>query len=188
MKRLIKNALFCSFFYRVRSASPKLFYFFLSCIILQLTLTALKLEATPFLLYGMFSEKHYVPDTIRQKTVYLNDMPLKAVRLPHRETDLLLTGIDNYIIMKDNNGVDVVQTRVEERYLFLTNRSLYPFISPKIFNGGSALTGFEIWFKQKCSKLTKKKIGRVTIIENRYTVDPQTLSINLVAREQIAFF
>ena len=183
-----KKILFYRFFYTLKLQHPKLFYFFLSCCALQLLFTAIKLEATPFLLYGMFSEKLEVPDTVKFRTVYLNAVSLEVLPLSYREKEVLLSGIANYIAQKNNGGIDVVQTRVEQRYLFLTRQPVYPFLSRRIYNIPSDLSEFEIWFKQKCSGLMQQTVNKVTAFENRYTVDPFTLSVKLVARERIAFF
>ena len=183
-----KDVLLVRFFYRVKAQSPKLFYFFLGCCCLQLLLTVVKLEATPFLLYGMYSEKIMVPDTTVLTTIYLDDIALQKLPLSYRERDVLLTGIENYMAMKNNGSKDVLQTRVEARYLFFTNSPLYPFVSHKIYNPPASLTQLENWFKQKCSRLLGRDINNVRVVENRYVVDQATLSINFAGREQVAFF
>lgn len=183
-----KKPLFYLFLKQVKQQRPKLFYLFLSCCALQLLFTVLKLEATPFLLYGMYSEKLPATGSVKMVHVYLDGVSLETLRLSPREKDMLFTNIENYVRMKQNGGVDVVQTRVEQRYFFLTRSALYPLISNRIYNKPADLLRFEAWFRQKCSRLANRNINRVTIIENHYFVDPATLAVAPVAHESIASF
>lgn len=180
--------LFLTFFQRLKRLYPKLFYFFLILTAIQLILTAIKLEATPFFLYGMFSEKIPVQDTITKTAIYIDNKDLQTFNISYRERDLLQTGIENYLIMRNNNGVDVVQTRVETKYPFLTNSLLYPYIKNSIYNKHGHLKKFEEWFKQKCSTITGQSVQQVTIINHRYLFNRNPLKAKLIARETVALF
>jgi hypothetical protein len=180
--------MFVHFFKGLYKKQPKLFYLFGSFFILQLFFAAIKLEVTPFFLYGMFSEKAAPKTFFTEKEIWVNGKKLTTKDLWIQEALLLDETSSHYISIKQNNNVDVVQSRVEQRYGFLTNSFLYPFMSQRIYNTPAAVIAYERWFKNKCSSILNEPVSSVKIIENTYKIDQQRTTIKLSHSETVASF
>ncbi len=188
MKKWFTEILFLRFLQFTYRKFSKLFYFFLFFIAVQIVLLFLKLEVTPFFLYGMYSQKISYTEIHKTTSVYVNGQDISTLAIPLRERDMLLTGIENYLSMKQNGGTDVVQTRVESSYHFLTTSLLYPFLKKNIYNKPEALPLFETWFKQKCSRYTKAPVEQIKIIYKYYKFNTQPSSVTPFKTELVAFF
>ncbi len=187
-KNLLHHILLVDFFSTLFHHKRRLFYFFLFFSLIQLGLTAIKLEVTPFFLYGMFSEKTPYTGKVMHRYVFLNHIAMDSFHIASPETALLLVDLDNYLIIKNNNNEDVVKSRVESRYPFFTGSFLYPFVKNKIYNTPGKMLQFESWFKTKCSQYTGIAIHTVCIQENTYLFDAAHLSFKLIRSETVAAF
>ncbi len=150
------SLLLFSFFADLRQNDRKAFVFVIACMVVQLVLTALKMEATPFLLYGMFSEKQALTDTVSTTSIKINGKPLGSYGLSLREQQLLETTLGNYLAMKNNNDSDPLQTWVEYRHPGIIKWSVYPWLSEKIYNTPGDLQRFRNWFRHKCIEVVNK--------------------------------
>ncbi len=189
MKKIfLQQPLLSRFFKVLKNKKPKLFYFFLLFLILQLVTTFLKIEITPFLLYGMYSEK--TPDTgnYKQQLILLNGHDIHSYKIPPSERMLLVTAIENYLKIKQNGNKDIVQSRVESIYTFLTNSFIYPSIEDKIYNKPDDLRKFESWFKEKCSKIVHRKIHKVSVIQRQHVLNRKYFSFKTISSDTIASF
>jgi hypothetical protein len=151
-------------------------------------LSLIKLEVTPFFLYGMFSENAPLSNTFTERTILVDGQKLKTKSLWPMERFLLEETAKHYVAIRQNNTIDIVQSRVEQRYPFLTNSFVYPFLKERIYNDSNDVYGYEVWFKEKCSRLTNKDVHHVTIIEDTYQIDPQQTQIKQIKRETVASF
>ncbi len=124
----------------------------------------------------------------KSTTIFINGRKLTDLNLSAREKEFLLTTMENYLIMKNNGGIDIVKTRVESRYPFLTNSSFYPLIKDKIYNRSEDITRFELWFKQRCTQLLKFSTISVDVLEKSYEFNKNTFSANLIKSKRVAFF
>jgi len=188
MKDRFQNIVFVSFLRYTRRRFSKLFYFFLFFFIVQVLLLVLKLEVTPFFLYGMYSEKVPASNIYKTTTVYADEKDIATLNFSAREADLLLTGIDNYLALKNNQGIDVVQTRVETRYPFFTNSVFYPPLKSKIYNSPQSVALFESWFKQKCNRLTPAPVDTISVVANYYQFLPAQTALKPIKTELLARF
>jgi hypothetical protein len=136
----------------------------------------------------MYSEKITYNEVHKTTAVVVDGRDISTFGFSEREKDLLLTGIENYLLLKGNNGTDVVQTRVESRYRFLTKSFLYPFIKNRIYNKPEDLVLFESWFKQKCSRSLKQPVHSVQVLDSYYQFDAQRSSMKLIKTESVAHF
>lgn len=155
---------------------------------MQVLCTAAKLEVTPFMLFGMYSEKVPKDQLYQHRIILLNNRPLNTFDLPFREQMYLETVMKNYIIQIQNGGEDPIRTRVESRYPFFTKSIIYPFIEDKIYNEPSTLNAFEIWFKQKVSKATKTEIASVLVIDKTYQLPNRSHQLKLFSVDTVARF
>ena len=180
--------MFLPFFKNLYKRQPKLFYLFGSFCVIQLLLTFIKLEVTPFFLYGMFSEKVMASDTISERSIWVDGRQLKNTDLLHKEHLLVEETTKKYVLLKKNNSIDIVQTRVESKYPFLTQSAAYPFLKTRIYNTPEDMVAFQHWFKQTCTDLLNKKVQNITFTEDTYLINPERTQLKLLKREIIDSF
>jgi hypothetical protein len=136
----------------------------------------------------MYSEKIPFNDSIHRKEIFIDGKSLRTVGFSARELDLLETGMENYLLAKNNGNIDVVQTRVETRYPFFRETFLYPLIKDKIYNSPEAVPLFEIWFRKKCNRLVQHPVQKVEVIDHIYSIQAGNPAAKLVRLDTIATF
>ena len=157
----------------------------MACILIQVLLTLVKLEATPFLLYGMFSEKLVATDTISSINIQINEKPLTAYGLSLREQQLLETTVGNYVQMKQNHNTDPLKTRIESRYPVIYNSAVYPWLSQRIYNSTDDQQLFKKWLKQKCVEVAKSENAVVRVVRSTYFIERPSLQPTVIRHETI---
>jgi hypothetical protein len=183
-----KRLLFFSFLHDLKKKDPKVFLVVIICVVLQLFLTFIKLEVTPFFLFGMYSEKFVATDTFSKITLLVNEKPIEFYKPPLRERNLLETNTINYVEMKRNNDTDILKTRIESRYAIIYESVLYPFFARHIYNTGVTQEQFKVWLKKKCLKIAGIDNGVVKIVEMTYVLDRATIHLNLTKNETLEVF
>jgi|GEM_PF-2329374 len=179
--------LIITFLQRLKQTDYKVYFFVLGFIFIQLFLTFLKLEVTPFFLYGMYSEKIAVSDTFSEISITVNDKTLESYNSPMRERYLLETNMVNYEEMKTNNHVDILKSRIEKRYPFIYNSALYPFIKEKIYNSSQSQEQYKTWLRRKCLKIANITDGEVKVIRTTYLINKTTLQLNAIKHETLEY-
>jgi hypothetical protein len=174
--------LLISFLEQVRRTDIKVFVFAALFLFAQLFLTFIKLEFTPFFLYGMYSEKAAVTDTFSTLNIVVNNKPIEYYS-PLRESDMLKETAANFEEMKANNYTDPLKMRIESRYPFVYNSVLYPFISTKIYNSKKAMDDYRVWLKKKCLQIAGTENGNVLIVRTVSILNKTTLQLNPVKNE-----
>jgi hypothetical protein len=191
--------MFLHFFKYLYKRQPKLFYLFGSFFIIQVFLSLIKLEVTPFFLYGMFSEKVIPSDTLVERSIWVNGKQLKNTDLFHKEHLLLEETAKKYVLIKKNHSTDIVQSRVEQKYGFLTQLPVYPFLRERIYNKAEDIPAFEHWFKETCKRLAQKSASNtfneslvlhkyaptITIKEDTYIINPGRTELKQIKSEVI---
>lgn len=179
----MNRILLISFLHRLRASKPWLFLFAVSAIFLQVFFTFFKLEATPFFLYGMFSEKIPVTDTFSITQILVNDRPLEDYGSPLRERDLLQSTAENFEEMKNNHYVDPLRTRIESRYPFIYRSRLYPFFSRHMYNSRPAMDEYRGWLRKKCLDIAGLSEGSVKMVRTTLLLDKNALRLKPVKNE-----
>lgn len=180
--------LLIEFFKAAKKKSSLLFWGFLAIVFFQLTCTFLKIEVTPFLLYGMYSEKIPIQDEFAIAEIEVNNAPFNSTKLSSWHSDILFTGFENYNSMLQNNKTDIVKTRVEERYGFLTRSFLYPFLNNKIYNTEDDLYSFPGWFRNRFSQFAKTDVQTIRIYSSPVTFNIDSFTFTKQPRKLIATF
>lgn len=183
-----RPVLFLEFFRHLRRTDKWFFFAMLAFFTLQLAFTAIKLEAAPFFLYGMFSQKLPVSDTFTTRDILINNKPLDAYRLSNREADIFAEGMNHFLEMKENNNTDVLKTRVESRYPFFYKSPVYPFFAERIYNTAAGMEAFKRWMRKKCTILTAADAVAIVITQTTYRFYPDTLQLIPVAYDTLAVF
>lgn len=185
---LVNRLLVLRFFTGLKTRQPKLFYFCLTLTAMQLLCTAAKLEITPFVLYGMYSEKYAPTATLSRHQVLVDGQPVSTLNLHFREKMYLQTIAENYLLQWQNGGIDPLQTRVENRYPFFTNSPIYPFASRRIYNMPTDVKAFEQWFKEKNKPHVQDSNPRISIVRQTFQVLPHSLPVKLVRVDTLRQF
>jgi hypothetical protein len=183
-----RSLLFLQFFRHLRRTDRLFFFAMLAFFTLQLALTPIKLEAIPFFLYGMFSQKLPVSDTFTTRDILVNNKPLSSYRLPNREADIFVEGVNHFLEMKENKNTDVLKTRVESRYPFFYQSPVYPFFARRIYNTAAGMEAFTTWMRKKCSRLTAADSVSIVITQTTYRFYPDTLQLIPFAYDTLAVF
>ena len=183
--RLVKTTLLFSFLRDLKQKDFIVYLFVMVCILVQLIVTVIKLNVTPFFLFGMYSEKFVASDTFSITKVLVNDKAITAYNTPLREQYLVETNAMNYIGMKRNNYTDVLKTRIEQRYPVIYKSALYPFLAQRIYNTQADQNNFKSWLKSKCLKMAGMDSGTVKIVETTYFLNRATLHLNPIRHETL---
>ena len=174
------------FFESLYKKRSKLFYLYIAFFTLQFFFIFIKWEATPFFLYGMFSEKTAFPDTFRTTTILINGRDIKTFDQSQKELWLIEETVEHYIDIKNNKGKDIVASRVESRYHFL-----YPSSKTwqnSMFNHPVELGQFESWLKKKCAKITGRNDVQITVKSETYMLGKERNAVKPLSSETIASF
>jgi hypothetical protein len=174
------------FFESLYKKRSKLFYLFIAFFSLQFFFIFIKWEATPFFLYGMFSEKTAFPDTFHTKTILINGRNIKTFNLSQKELWLIEETVEHYMDIKNNKGKDIVMSRVETKYPLL-----YPSLKTwqkGMFNKPVELTEFEGWLRKKCAKITDRNDVQITVKHESYLISKERNALKPLTSETIASF
>jgi hypothetical protein len=166
----------------VKKKSPGLFWCLIIFCFLQVVFTLIKLEVTPFFLFGMYSEKINAPDTVSVYQEKLNGYLLNKKKIHKWDLDILHMGIENYNAQLFNNKIDIVDTRIKTKYPGIYNNAVFHSIKKYIMNDSLSLDKFGDWCKQKIYQYTGEKVGTFEVYKEVYKVDiksgnPQLLFI-----------
>lgn len=175
--------LFISFLHRLRLIDRRFFVFTMLCMFVQLFFTFLKFEATPFFLFGMYSERMTVTDTVSSITLEVNGCPLRELHSPLRERFLLETTVINYETMRAHSGVDPVRRRIESHLPSIVRCEWYTDLSAHIYNQPADLAGYRLWLKQKCLAIAGIRSGKVQVVRTTGVLSRATGQVNHVTHE-----
>ena len=173
------------FLSKIKKTSPGLFWCVIVFCFLQLSFTFIKLEVTPFLLYGMYSEKFKVSDTISIYKMKLNGDVLKSQSMIRWKLDILQTSMENYKAQLDNNKIDIVDTRIRIKYPAIYKSGLFRAIKKYIMNDSLILYQFPEWYKQKIHQYTGGTVNTYEVFKETYTIDYKHKSFQLLSSEKI---
>jgi hypothetical protein len=183
-----RSILLFAFLRDIKQRDRKAFVVITICMVVQLLLTFVKLEVTPFFLFGMYSEKMVATDTISPMKLLFNGQPLDQFNIPQREKDLLESTATNYIDIRLNNNTDVVRTRIETRYPLIYTSVLYPFFANRIYNTGVDIEGYKNWLRGKHREITGNDSGNIKIIKTAYLLNGNSLKPTVIANEILDVF
>lgn len=159
-----------SFLYRVFKMNKRLFIFF---ILFQLGTIVTNLygwQATPFFVWGMYSEKE---DTVNSHPVIKVTVNDSSVIDPFKYTEgnrfFLTSPLQLYIAMKKNGGEDPTEKFLQRK--LKGNFSLVENTARKILNGKDEYKLFLTWYKKYLEQTTGKRVYNFTIelLHTRFT-------------------
>ena len=169
----------------VKKKSPGLFWSLIVFCFLQLVFTLIKLEVTPFFLFGMYSEKVDAPDTVTIYRQKLNGSFLNKKNINKWEWQILVTTIENYDAQLDNKKIDVVDTRIENKYPGIYHNSIFSSIKKSITNDSLSVDKYPGWYKQKIQQYTSVDITNLEVLKETYKVGFNKSDFQLLSSKKI---
>jgi len=152
------------YFFRLYQCNRKLFYVVLSFVLITIVCNLLGYEATPFFVWGMYSEKEVEPRFYEVQQVIINDS--ERVDLTNGYTPstrfLMASPLWYYLSIKKNNGTDPTISFLQSK---LKNR--YSLIKPYehiLFNDTSRINAFIPWYKRYIEEIIKTKVDDLKIM------------------------
>jgi len=188
MKDQPRSVLLVSFLQHLKKADRPAFIVAIIIIALQLLFTFAKIEATPFFLYGMFSEKIPATDSFGLVQILVNDKPLEEYQPSYRELLLLQTAQENYELFKQGQAIDPLKTRVEAKFPRIVQLPGYNNWSVRIYNQPGINEPFRRWFKWRCLAAAGLKTGSVSIIKTFFLLDRKSFSFTKTGYELLEQF
>mgnify|MGYP000877793295 CR=1 FL=1 len=173
------------FFIKLKKEYPKLYWFILAFCFLQIAFTCIKLEATPFLLFGMYSQKHQPADTVVVYQHITDGIAMPYNKLNHWQNDILLTTAGNYYSIIQNKGVDVVDTRIQEKYPAIYNTSIFQAMKQYIINDSAAVKAYPDWYISQLKNYLKIPVQHYQLQRHTYFINPSNQLPQLTTVETI---
>ncbi|RYG03022.1 MAG: hypothetical protein EOO02_09330 [Chitinophagaceae bacterium] len=180
--------LFLSFLRAIRQRNKIAWGIIIALGVMQLVFTAIRLEATPFFLFGMFSEKMKATDSLTTLKVFVNGKDIGTFHPSLREYQLLETTTGNYIEMKRNGSIDPVKTRIESRYPLIYNSPVYPVLSGRLYNTPESMPAFRQWLKKKSLRIADIETGIVQIVLSTYVFNKTSTVPTSITYETLETF
>jgi len=187
MRAFGKKNLLLLFLKEVRQKDKNLFYFIVCAFLLQLLVTFTKLEATPFLLYGMYSEKISSLSIVSNNQLYLDQNKIEDFKLSERQIEILYTNIENYLAMKANGGIDPFKIQIEKKLPFIKSAPLYNEIAKVIFNNAEDYRQFPQWLKKRCFTIAHSKVKTLMLVQTKYKINLLPLTKKTLDSASIRF-
>jgi hypothetical protein len=175
------------FLSKVKKDSPGLFWCLIVFCFFQIAFTLIKLEITPFFLFGMYSEKLETSDKVSVYKVKLNDHLLNRNDIKKWDFDILIMAIENYNAQFLNNKIDVVDTRIKTRYPDVYKSHIFSSMKRYIMNDSSNLDKFRGWYKRKIRQYTKEDVKTFEVYKETYKINLRYKSFQLLSTEKIFY-
>lgn len=155
------------YFFRLYRCNRKLFYVILCFVLATIVCNLLGYQATPFFVWGMYSEKEIEPRFYEVQQVIINDS--QSIDLTDGYTPstrfLLNSPLWYYLSIKKNNGTDptisFLQSKLKNRY------SLIKPYEHVLFNDTSNINAFIPWYRKYAEEITKTKVDELKIMNTR---------------------
>lgn len=155
------------YFYRLYRHSKRLFYIILCFVVITVVCNLAGYEATPFFVWGMYSEKETEPRFYEVQQVIINNrerVDLTGGYTPSTRF-LLQSPLWYYLSIKSNNGLDptisFLQSKLKGRYSFIQ-----PY-EAVLFNDTSRINAFMPWYKRYIEEVTSVKVDDLKIVNTK---------------------
>ena len=155
------------YFTKLYNHNRKLFFAILFFTLLTILCNLLGYEATPFFVWGMYSQKENEPAFYNVQQVVINDStPLDITAGYTPSTRFFLESpLWLYMDIKSNNNIDPSITFLQSK---LKNR--YSYIKPYenvLFNDNNRVKKFIYWYKKYCEEVSGISIHDLKIVNTR---------------------
>jgi|SRR5688572_29088344 len=165
-----------SYFFRLYQINRKLFYLVISFVFATIVGNLLGYEATPFFVWGMYSQKEAEPRFYEVQQVVINDSETIDITQGYTPSTrfLLNSPLWYYMDIKRNNGIDptisFLHGKLKDRY------SLIKPYEQVLFNDTGRIRAFMPWYKEYAEEITNTKVHTLKILNTRvYYLDEKII-------------
>lgn len=159
------------FLYRVYKFNKQLFTFFVLFLAGTIFTNLLGWQATPFFVWGMFSEKENSRTTYPLIKITVNDNSvINYTKLYTDANKFFLTSpLQQYIFMKKNNGEDPTANFLQKK--LGGNYKLIEKAAIKVLNGSKEYHLFFSWYKRYMEQTTGIEINnyKIEVLQTRFS-------------------
>ena len=141
--------------------------FFIALIYLMLHI--LKVQFTPFFLYGMYSKAVGEVDTLVAYEIEVDKTTYYPFDFGREKMELILGPLDYYNNHLRLNGQDPVEHFVLTKRPHWNESELFNQIGEKVFTKSEELQRFPFWYKTILERSLSKKINHLIVYEVKYT-------------------
>ena len=127
------------------------------------------MTATPFLHYGMYSQRFHLPKEMQVWEVYVDNKRLELSNLSAKNVDNIIEPAR--IFYENKSSKELYETTIK-RIL----SSLKMFQGEKEFDQGISKQVFEEWYKTRLQNILNKNISNVKVYQNTYAVKNTSLT------------
>jgi hypothetical protein len=151
------------YFFRLYRSNRKLFFVILSFVFVTIVCNLLGYEATPFFVWGMYSEKQTEPRFYEVQRVIINDSQTIDITGGYTPSTrfLLNSSLWYYMDINKNHGIDptisFLQSKLRDRYSLIKP---YAYI---LFNDSGRIDAFMPWYRKYVQEVTNTKVDKLTI-------------------------
>jgi hypothetical protein len=155
------------YFSRLYRINRKLFYLVVSFVFATIVCNLLGYEATPFFVWGMYSQKEAEPRFYEVQQVVINDSKTVDITKGYTPSTrfLLNSPLWYYMDIKKNSGIDptisFLQAKLKDRY------SLIKQYEHVLFNDTSRIAAFMPWYSRYAQEVTNTNVHNLKILNTR---------------------
>lgn len=149
--------------------------FFIALIYLMLHI--LKVQFTPFFLYGMYSKAVGEVDTLVAYEIEVDKTTYYPFDFGREKMELILGPLDYYNSHLRLNGQDPVEHFVLTKRSHWKESELFNQIGEKVFTKPEELQSFPLWYKSILEQSLNKKISHLNVYEVKYNYSDLGLKV-----------
>lgn len=127
------------------------------------------MTATPFLHYGMYSQKFHLPKEIQVWEVYIDNKRLELSELSAKNVDNIIEPAR--IFYSNQSSRELYETTIKRILAFLKMSA-----AEKEFDTDIATQAFQEWFKTRLQNILNKNISNIKVYQNTYAVNDTSLA------------
>lgn len=161
------------FLYKVYKLNKILFGFFILFLAGTIFTNLLGWQATPFFVWGMYSEKEDSSNSYNILKITVNDSSVINYSADYTDANrfFLISPLQLYILMKKNNEQDPTEIFLQRKSG--RNYSAIKIFADKVLNGKKEYISFLPWYKRYLEQTTKIEIDnyKIELLKARYRED-----------------
>jgi len=143
----------------------------------------LKIQFTPFFIYGMYSKKVEYKEYYEIYEFEVNDNKVQAQSLGNDKMELAIGPLNYYMEHIKNEGVDPVEKFVLSKRPNWEQSTLYNSVAERVFNNHKKMDSFPKWYKNMLEDLLGYKVNSLAVYS--ITLKYANYGLETVKREKV---
>ncbi len=149
-----------------------LFWFCIVFIAGELFFTIIRIENTPFFLYGMYSKSVHEKNNYEDFIININGKQLNVYDLPDAEKEMILSPLSLYHSLEKNDYRDPLLTTVESRFKGRLPHSMYDQIVKRLTNDTTDIADYFSWMRRYLKRFSSERYLGIQILFGNYQYQP----------------